>query len=321
MKRQVTSSMQLSDLVKLREDLDAFIDVTNIKITLKSLDDAVTNIYPKNADYEFCDYLDDLRKDIKNANDIFDKKISEVPEIKRIIDQKISDMSSKYFAANYQMELALTEEGERKTRAKAFSDHAKEVLSSRLKLYSDWHYPGLEIGPGVGVWTGDLVGNDPLYLIDIRQSYLDETIAMFTPEYQRRIRPYLIPESDDPEDLSILPQNQFGFVTSINVFEYFSFDKIRHYLEEVWNLLRPGGVFLFSYNNGERYQCAKLAENGTVSYIPKTMLVTFCETHGYEVIETFDLDNSVCWIELRKPGKLKTAKTHQAMGEIKFKTH
>lgn len=313
------SKMKLSELAKLKEDLDAFIKFDGISSALNDLNEIAVGLAPKNPDSDISDFFLGIGDFTNLVRNLIATEAAKIHNLKKSIDSKINEMSSKYFAANYQMELVLDEEGERRTRNKAFGDEAREILTKRLRLYSDWHYPALEIGPGTGVWTEELVGNDPLYLLDVRKSYLDETIAKFNPTYQKRLRPYLIPENNEPEDLSILPQNQFGFVTSINVFEYFSFDKIRHYLEEVWKILRPGGVFLFTYNNGERYRCAQLAENGTVSYIPKTMLVTFCETHGYEVLETFDLDNTVCWIEIRKPGNLKTVKTHQAMGEIKFK--
>lgn len=313
--------MKLSELAKLKEDLDAYVKVDEIRSALKTFGSVLDGLAPKNPDEEVAAFFQDLKYFINRSNKLLDDEISKIPDLKKTIDGKINEMSSKYFAANYQMELLLTEEGERKTRNKAFTDESREILTKRLRMYSDWHYPALEIGPGAGVWTEELVGNDPLYLLDIRQSYLDETLSKFNDAYQRRLRPYLIPENAEPEDLSMLPQNQFGLVVSINVFEYFAFDKIRHYLEEVWKLLRPGGVFLFTYNNGERHKCAQLAENGIVSYIPKTMLVTFCETHGYEVIETFDLDNTVCWIEIRKPGHKETVKAHQAMGEIKSKTH
>lgn len=314
------SNMKLSNLARFKEDLNKFVKLDEVELALTRLDEVITSIHPKTCDPEFAEYLEEFKQCISEARYNLDSKIKQISMVSAAVDKKVSEMSQKYFAANYQMELLLTEESERRTRNKAFSEEARALLEHRLVLYSDWHYPGLEIGPGSGVWTKCLVSNDPLYLLDIRKSYLDETKALFPVEYQNRLRCYLIPENNEPEDLSGLPQKQFGFVVSINVFEYFSFDKIRHYLEEVWKLLRPGGVFLFTYNNGERPECAQLAENGTVSYIPKTMLVTFCETHGYEVIKTFDLDNTVCWIEIRKPGELKTVKAHQAMGEIKYKS-
>lgn len=313
------SKMKLSELARLKESIHTFVDTAPVFKEMDRLQDVLHSLHPSNCDPEFTEYLDCFESTVAQAKHMIENQVSMIDSISKQIDVKIADMSQKYFAANYQMELLLTEEGERRTRNKAFSDEARVLLAHRLRLYSDWHYPGLEIGPGTGVWTYELVGNDPLYLIDIRKSYLDETLSQFTPEYQRRLRPYLIPDEHQPEDLSMLPQNQFGFVASINVFEYFAFDKIRNYLEEVWKILRPGGVFLFTYNNGERYQCAELAENGVLSYIPKTLLTTFCETHGYEVIKTYDLDNTVSWIEIRKPGKKKTVKAHQAMGEIKFK--
>ena len=314
------TNMKLSDLVKFKEELVKHVNIDSITHQITDYKTIFTNLKRLPLDNEFLDYLAQAESHCDQAIQTLQQDVTALSDTYNQIQTKVNAISSKYFAANYQMNLLLDEEGERRTRDKAFSDHAKEILTKRLRLYSDWHYPALEIGPGRGTWTGELVGNDPLYLVDIRQSYLDETMANFNETYRRRLRPYLLNSGLSNSDLSALPQHQFGFVVSINVFEYFDFDFIRQYLEEVWNILRPGGVFLFTYNNGERSECAKLAENGTVSYIPKSMLITFCETHGYEVIETFDLDATVCWIEIRKPGEKKTVKAHQAMGEIKFKT-
>lgn len=314
------TDMKLSELVKIKETLERDVSSVAANDAINGLRRAFAQLNTTAIDSDLSEQLQISVTSCEQALKLIDHAVNQLPTIYTAINGKINDLSAKYFAANYHMELSLDEEGERRTRDKAFSDDARRQLTMRLRLYSDWHYPGLEIGPGAGVWTNELVGNDPLYLVDIRKSYLDETLAKYTPEYQRRLRPYLLDWEAPRPDLSVLPQNQFGFVVSINVFEYFSFDQIRSWLEEVYKILKPGGVFLFTYNNGERSACAQLVENGTVSYIPKTLLTTFCETHGYEVIETFDLDYTVCWIEIRKPGTLKTVKAHQAMGEIKSKS-
>lgn len=311
------TNMKLSELVKLKENLDLYVKDDKVIEAITNLSGVLKKLNTETLDSNFIEYFDKSISQCVQAQNLISKITQDLPQVFTSINEKIGYQSSKYFAANYQMDLILDEEGERRTRDKAFSDEAREILSTRLRIYSDWHYPALEIGPGRGVWTDELIGNDPLYLVDIRQSYLDETLNKYNETYQRRLRPYLLDPFSSP-DLSSLPQNQFGFVASINVFEYFAFDTIRQYLEEVWKVLRPGGVFLFSYNNGERHASAQLAENGTVSYIPKTMLVAFCETHGYEVITTYDLDSTVSWIEIRKPGELKTVKSHQALGQIIF---
>jgi SAM-dependent methyltransferase len=141
----------------------------------------------------------------------------------------------------------------------------QQEVESRINIYTNWKYPALEIGCRDGEWTKLLVAADPLYVTDQHQDFLDTAIRDYTPEYQRRIRPYLIKDSD----YGILPQHQFNFVFSWNHFNYKSLDTLKKTLKQVYNLLKPGGVFMFSYNNGDLPAAAAYAENYFMSYIPQ----------------------------------------------------
>ena len=83
--------------------------------------------------------------------------------------------------------------------------------------------------------------------------------------------------------------------------------------------LRPGGVILFTYNNCDMPAGASYAETYFMSYVPKSMLMPMCESLGFEIIYSQDFEPAMCWVELRKPGKLRTVKAHQALGEIKYR--
>jgi SAM-dependent methyltransferase len=146
------------------------------------------------------------------------------------------------------------------------------------------------------------------------QEFLDSAVSQFPEEYQRRTRLY---QYKDPADLvNMLPKNQFGFVFCWNFMNYASFDTIKEYLKAVKVLLRPGGTFMFSYNDGDRPGGAGMAENFFMTYTPKRMLVPLAESLGYIVTEQCDRDRTVSWVELRNPGELKTVKAHQVLGEI-----
>jgi SAM-dependent methyltransferase len=192
----------------------------------------------------------------------------------------------------------------------------REILS-RIHLYSSWKYPALEIGCRDGEWTQHLVANDPLYIVDHYREFLDSTMSIFVEQYQRRIRPYLFKD----QNMAELPQGQMGFVFCWNFLNYRSLDTVKEYLKTVKELLRPGGTFMFSYNNGDIPECAGYVDNGWMSYIPKSMLLPMCESLGYEIVYTRDIrgeGTSISWVELRKPGKLETVKAHQVLGEIKL---
>jgi hypothetical protein len=74
---------------------------------------------------------------------------------------------------------------------------------------------------------------------------------------------------------------------------------------------------MFTYNNADLAASAGLCDSYFMSYVPKSMLVPLAESLGYIVTKTFDFEPSTSWIELQKPGELKTVKAHQALGEIK----
>jgi ubiquinone/menaquinone biosynthesis C-methylase UbiE len=197
------------------------------------------------------------------------------------------------------------------------SNDTADIVRSRIGTYTDWRYPGLEIGPGDGVWTRNLVACDPLYIVDHNDEFLVTTKGKFNEQYQNRLRCYL----NNSSSLYMLPQNQFGFVFSWNTFNYLSFNQINQYLREIYNVLRPGGACMFSYNNGERALCAERSENHLMSFIPETILRKVVRARGFIDIETTDLDSSVSWIEFRKPGSLASSRTGQTLGKIILKHH
>jgi SAM-dependent methyltransferase len=109
-------------------------------------------------------------------------------------------------------------------------------------------------------------------------------------------------------------------VFSWNHFNYKTLDSIKKVLRQVYNLLRPGGVFMFSYNNGDLPDGAAYAENYFMSYVPRSMLIPVCQQLGFEITYAQDYEPAVSWLELKKPGELFTVKGHQALGIIKEKT-
>jgi len=190
------------------------------------------------------------------------------------------------------------------------------VLAGRISKYSSWQYPAIEFNPrSPTTITTKLVASDPLYLIETEyKEFLDDTVTIFTPEYQERLRKYFVNDSN----FSVLPQNQFGFVLSAISFNFMLLPQIEIFMKNVFQLLAPGGTFLFTFNNCEDAACARMAENMIRSYTTQTGIVTAAKNIGYEISEMFNPQNSeLHWIEIKKPGTLSTIKGHQTLGEIK----
>jgi SAM-dependent methyltransferase len=207
---------------------------------------------------------------------------------------------------------------ERLDRVLELSDDERGEIGTVLRSYTDWHYPTLEIGPGDGDWTESLVAGDPLYIVDRHQEFLDSTLAKFNEVYQKRLRPYLTGlHADRPEfDYSMLPQGQFGFIFAWNVVNFWPLKETKHTLSQCWDLLKPGGAMMFSFNNCDVVQCAEAAETGYKSYLTPKLLNDIFNELGFQVIQYRSTSVNVHWVEIKKPGVLQTSKRHQTLGKI-----
>jgi SAM-dependent methyltransferase len=208
-------------------------------------------------------------------------------------------------------------ETDRRLRHRMFPPEIKFDIVSRIQLYTSAQYPALEIGPGDGQFTPYMVAGDPLYLVDINREFLDKTLELFPIEYQKRVRTYQIDTHGfGDNDLSNLPQNQFGFVLAIDVMDFYTWDFVSDYLKNIYQVLRPGGVLMFTYNNCEDAYAVNLVERGVRGWATEQDLRQLCHDIGYEIITTKNIPGQTYWAEIRKPGKLETIKIQQAMGEI-----
>jgi len=309
---------KLTELVRIREQLesvyctDAIAELVNeLKTKIIAVGQETTLTDSGQTVQNLGKDLDRIQTDLDFCQDRFDLIIEK-------INQDIQQESQKFYTDNYSLELQVESEALdniRKVRVMTLSDSLKETIINRIQLHTNWRYPALEIGCRDGEWTGYMVAADPLYITDQYRDFLQSTLSCFTPEYQRRLREYLVRDAN----FGSLPQAQFAFVFCWNFLNYRSLDTIKEYLKAVRDLLRPGGVFMFSYNNGDRHEQAGYAEGHWMSYMPKSMLIPMCESLGFEILHSEDTRNegtAVSWIEVKKPGELNTVKAHQVMGEI-----
>ena len=309
----------ISELVKIRESLTTIYntdpvakEVDLLDRGLRNIGDETTVVQVKTDVIELVDDLVTIYNKLRFNNDRYQALVDQ-------IDRLIQAESTKFLTENYSLELRVEHEAVgniRKVRVLDIKPALAEDILNRIRIHTSWQYPALEIGCRDGEWTRHLIAADPLYVTDHYRDFLDSTVGQFPTEYQRRIRPYLTKDAD----LSMLPQAQMSFVFCWNFLNYRSLDTVKEYLKSVKEVLRPGGVFMFSYNNGDMHECAGYAEGHWMSYIPKSLLVPMCESVGFEVVHTREVrgeGTAVSWIELRKHGTLNTVKAHQVLGEIK----
>ena len=193
---------------------------------------------------------------------------------------------------------------------------SEDIMQSRVKQRGDWRVPGMIIRPSTESYINDMVALDPLYLVDSNMELLEPAKQRYLPEYQRRLRLYTINDYAETPIFKKLPINQFGLIFAYNYFNFKPLHVIRNYLEELFQLLRPGGVLMFTYNNCDHWHCVAFAEKDQMCYTPGNKLKKIAQDLGYVINFEHDgmLDSK--WIELRKPGELTSIKGGQSLAKI-----
>lgn len=305
--------MKLHDIVELKEALKTVYPTEGV---VRELDQLVENIelikdkYGDDYSYRF----DQILKSISDIKQSLGGPAGIIDDMEVMVYNDLHDATEKFRLANYQDELRYGNPDRiREIRKLYVPNGVDEIVRQTIDLYVDWRYPGMEIGCRDGEFTKHLVAFDPLYVVDVFPEFIESTKSNFPPEYQNRLRSYLI----ENMNLNRLPKNQMAFVFSWNFFNYITLQGIEVYLKQVLEILRPGGVFMFTYNNADLPAPAAYADSYYMSYVPKSQLLPICESLGYEIVGTTDIEPAVSWVEIRKPGTLHSIKAHQVMGEIK----
>ena len=314
--------MKLYDLITFKKSIDRNIDVAPAQAAIEQLCLAINSIKTQSENLETHNiaYVDELVAYYKNLIVELERPLELKKAKIKEIDDIITAESHRLFANSYDLEAFNGGyEHVRDNRKLKMYDETVDIVRQRIGLYTDWRYPALEIGCREGEWTQYMVAADPLYIMDQFPEFLETTNQRFPGPYQARLRKY--PLNKETHDLSKLPKNQFAFVFSWGYFNYISLDTITQVLKQMKTLLRPGGVFMFSYNDGDTPAGMGLAENFGQSYLPKSLLVPTCQAQGFEVIAEYSLEPNINWLEIKRPGTLHTVKAHQVLGEIKQRTN
>jgi len=196
-------------------------------------------------------------------------------------------------------------------------DPAKKLqLRSRLRTHSNWKYPGMVIRPSHSPWVEDLVALDPMYFVDTHEDLISPATSQYPPEYQRRLRRYVIDEFNDQPIFEKLPQQQFGLVYGFDYFNFRPLEVIKKYLLEVFGLLRTGGTFFFSFNDCDQQGGVALTEHYFSCYTPARLIYEYAEQVGYEIVHQETIDAASAWVELKKPGSLTSIRGGQCLAGV-----
>lgn len=202
-------------------------------------------------------------------------------------------------------------------RTLACNDADREIITGKILRYADWRVPGLIFRPARENWIDHLVSLDPLYLVDTADALLDPALHRFSREYQARLRPYIVREQVGHPIIHRLPDGQFGYVFAYNFLNYKPWEIVSQYITELWSKLRSGGTVFFTFNDCDRFHGVALTERNFMCYTPASMLIMHATGLGFELLDYYTGQADVSWLELRKPGKMRSIKGAQTLAEIR----
>lgn len=317
--------LKISDLIRLRDKLILLKEKLVPQSRLSSTVHFLTSQKDDISIYEEGSLF--LEKIIENYRDLSEKETEIILSIDKkisILNERIDKESSKKFSQSEYREIfhETPLPGPRE-----LDQETQGIIDNRISGYAHPNYSSMILNPRNKDIINPLVASDPLYICRIQNfaddynddpGELNKLIDHFPEMYQRRLRLYHIASYD----FTILPQHQLALVLCWNLFEYVSLDRVKTYIKKVYDLLRPGGTFMFSFNNCDLASSMEQAEEKFKSYSSAKKLIEYSTLLDYKItrIENHKIDSDsdeyVSWMEIQKPGDLKTVKIRQVLGRV-----
>jgi len=265
---------------------------------------------------DFNQQLHNQYREIYHSLDQFEVLVN---ALKKEVDAQIEIAEKPWFQESYRLydqEMRNDSAGHILNRRPILSEDTENFLRVRIQNYVDWQHPGMIIRPGLEKFVEDMVGYDPLYLIDQNHELLKPAVEKFTEEYQSRLRLYTVKENIDAEILDKIPSSQFGLCLAYNFFEFKPLEIVRKYMTEVYQKLKPGGTFIITFNDCSRDKAVMLAEQRYACYTPGDLIKELAANIGYVQKFSWDNDGPTTWLELKKPGELTSLRGGQTLAKI-----
>jgi SAM-dependent methyltransferase len=243
----------------------------------------------------------------------------QLTQLRSVVQASIEQHEPEYFSAstdNYQQGMRADTPAQVLGRTRTLGADTEKLLCNRLAAYTSWQYPGMVLRPAHCPGLENLVALDPLYLVDTHQDLLDPIRSLFTPNYQRRLRYYVIEEYTSNKIFWNLPSGQFGLVCAFRYFEFKPWEVLQQYLNEIFELLRPGGTFLFSFNDCDHWRSVGLAEHYFCCYTPGRLIREHVKKLGFEITYDYNDHKGTAWLEIKKNGQLDSIRGSQVVAVI-----
>jgi len=307
--------MKLSDLINYRNELNALSSILVLQKANTELD-KVLHLVESQPEL-ISSFTHDLDQQYATIQKAFNDFEIDLDNLKAQLKLKIEEAERPWIQESYNM----YDKGE--------TDYVDHILNTRkensinatpfrakLNQYANWKYPAMIIRPGLDLFIEDMVAYDPLYIVDLSYDFLRPTMDRFNKQYQNRLRPYVVKEDLDAGILTKLPNEQFGICLAYNYFNFRPLEIIKKYLEEIYQKLKPGGIFVFTFNDCDRRSAVELVEQFYCCYTPGHIIRELISTVGYEIIYSWNDEGPSTWIEVQKPGVLDSLKGGQTLAKI-----
>jgi len=313
--------MKLQDVVAYINLLDSLSADAECKEAVRMLDSILHVI----ADHplQLNMFSKTLTDNVMSVSSGIDAFTSTLAELKKHLHEEVKSQEPEYFRESkrvFDHEMPYETNEYILNRRLGIDADSNILLRSHLRSLGDWRLPGLILRPGRETFIEDMVPLDPLYLVDQHEELLKPSVESFTPEYQRRLRQYVVDDRQAGPILADLPQNQFGLVFAYNYFNFRPMEVIHRYITELFDLMRPGGTIIMTYNNCDRAQGVGLADRGFMCYTPKKYIVQHAEDVGFEFTFNHDGLGDLSWLEFVKPGEIESIRGGQTLAKIIAKT-
>jgi len=309
----------LSYFVKYIETIND-VDFADTTVNAKNeLDSAINTLSRTSFNNEKVTELIKKKEELINHYSEFNNLIS---EFKNDAIDKLRTDEKSYLIKSYK----LYEESKRDSaeyildrclfRALIYKEEVEDYFTSRIQENSTWQHAGIFIRPEHGKFIDKMTASDPLYAVDDNIDLLLPCKKLWNEQYQERIRYNIIDECKNTI-FKNFPKEQFGLVVAVDYFNYKPIEVIRKYFIELYDLLKSGGVIIFTYNNCNLSLAVKNFEKLQYSYTPKSLLIPLLELIGFEIVEEYDhIETNVSWLEIKKPGSLNSLRGGQCLGRI-----
>jgi SAM-dependent methyltransferase len=311
--------MKLSDLVAYKIQLDKLSSRSaqrEVELGLGKITHLVST-----QSIQLSNFKQQLDTQYSAINQHIDQFENQLNELKQSVKLQIELEEKYWFQESYRLydqEMRNDSAEHILNRRPVLDSDTENLLRVRVQNYVDWQHPAMIIRPGLEKFVEDMVGYDPLYLIDQSHELLMPSVNKFPEKYRARLRLYTVKENIDDEILDKIPNSQFGLCLAYNFFEFKPLEIVRKYMTEVYQKLKPGGTFIITFNDCSRDKAVMLAERRYACYTPGSLIKELAANIGY--VQKFSWDNNgpTTWLELCKPGTLTSLRGGQTLAKIKL---